>query len=89
MLVATLRPTMTQSPTSDDDGRCFPGPRIDPNTPGAPYQVDETEDEPDEILAKVTTETAAQDAPASGISSHHAVSNAFGHDFVAIPPGGH
>ena len=42
MLVATQWPTVTQPPTPDNDGRYFPGPRIDPNTPGEPYQVDET-----------------------------------------------
>ena len=43
MLVATQWPTVTQPPTPDNDGRYFPGPRIDPNTPGEPYQVDEDE----------------------------------------------
>ena len=65
----------------------FPGPRIDPNTPGEPYQVDEKKDEPGENLANVTMETYAQDAPASCMSCHHAVSNALGRDFVAILPG--
>ena len=63
MLVATQWPTVTQPPTPDNDGRYFPGPRIDPNTPGEPYQVDETKDEPEENLANVTMETYAQDAP--------------------------
>jgi hypothetical protein len=88
MLVATQWPTVTQPPTPDNDGRYFPGPRIDPNTPGEPYQVDEKKDEPDENLANVTMETYAQDAPASCMSCHHAVSNALGRDFVAILPGG-
>ena len=87
MLVATQWPTVTQPPTPDNDGRYFPGPRIDPNTPGEPYQVDEKKDEPDENLANVTMETYAQDAPASCMSCHHAVSNALGRDFVAILPG--
>ena len=87
MLVATQWPTVTQPPTSDNDGRYFPGPRVDPNTPAEPYQVDEKKDEPDENLANVTMETYAQDAPASCMSCHHAVSNALGRDFVAILPG--
>ena len=87
MLVATQWPTVTQPPTPDNDGRYFPGPRIDPNTPGEPYQVDETKNEPEENLANVTMETYAQDAPASCMSCHHAVSNALGRDFVAILPG--
>jgi hypothetical protein len=85
-LPATQWPTVTQPPTPDNDGRYFPGPRIDPNTPGEPYQVDEKKDEPQENLANVTTETYAQDAPASCMSCHHAVSNALGRDFVAILP---
>ena len=87
MLVATQWPTVTQPPTPDNDGRYFPGPRIDPNTPGEPYQVNEKRDEPDENLANVTMETYAQDAPSSCMSCHHAVSNALGRDFVAILPG--
>jgi hypothetical protein len=87
MLVATQWPTVTQPPTPDNDGRYFPGPRIDPNTPGEPYQVDETKNEPEENLANVTMETYAQDAPSSCMSCHHAVSNALGRDFVAILPG--
>ena len=87
MLVATQWPTVTQPPTSDNDGRYFPGPRIEPNTPGEPYQVGEKKDEPDENLANVTMETYAQDAPASCMSCHHAVANALGRDFVAILPG--
>jgi hypothetical protein len=87
MLVATQWPTVTQPPTPDNDGRYFPGPRIDPNTPGEPYQVSEKSDEPEENLANVTMETYAQDAPASCMSCHHAVSNALGRDFVAILPG--
>jgi hypothetical protein len=87
MLVATQWPTVTQPPSPDNDGRYFPGPRIDPNTPGEPYQVEEKKDEPGENLANVTMETYAQDAPASCMSCHHAVSNALGRDFVAILPG--
>ena len=87
MLTATQWPTVTQPPTPDNDGRYFPGSRIDPNTPAEPYQVDEKKDEPDENLANVTMETYAQDAPASCMSCHHAVSNALGRDFVAILPG--
>ena len=77
----------TQPPRPDNDGRHFPGPRIDPNTPGEPYQINETNNEPEENLADVTMETYVQDAPASCMSCHHAVSNALGRDFVAFLPG--
>ena len=63
MLVATQWPTVTQPPTPDNDGRYFPGPRIDPNTPGEPYQVDEKKDEPDENLANVTIISIAHMKP--------------------------
>jgi hypothetical protein len=75
-------------PSPDNAGRHFPGPRIDPNTPGEPYQVNETKNEPEENLANVTMETYAQDAPSSCMSRHHVVSNTPGRDVVAIPPGG-
>ena len=86
MLVATQWPTVTQPPTSQNDGRYFPGLRIDPLTPAEPYQIAAENGEPDENLANVTMETYAQDSPASCMACHHAVSNAFGRDFVAILP---
>jgi hypothetical protein len=58
MLVATQRPTVTQPPTPDNDGRYFPGLRVDPLTPAKPYQVEaEKKGEPDENRVNVAMET--------------------------------
>jgi hypothetical protein len=82
MLVATQWPTVTQPPTPDNDGRYFPGLRIDPSTPAEPYQAEGASG--DQNLANTTMETYSQDSPASCMACHHAVSNAFGRDFVGI-----
>jgi hypothetical protein len=85
MLVATQWPTVTQPPTPDNDGRYFPGLRLDPLTPAEPYQVEaDKQGEADENLVNVTMETYAQDLPASCMACHHAVSNAIGRGFVGI-----
>jgi hypothetical protein len=85
MLVATQWPTVTQPPTPDNDGRYFPGLRVDPSTPAEPYQVEaEGKGEPDENLVNVTMETYTQDIPASCMACHHAASNALGRGFVGF-----
>ena len=83
MLVATQWPTVTQPPTPANDGRYFPGLRVEANTPAEPYQV-AAENAAPENLVNVTMETYAQDQPSSCMACHHAVSNSLGRDFVAI-----
>jgi hypothetical protein len=41
MLVTTQWPTVTQPPTPDNDGRYFPGLRLEPGAPAEPYQTGE------------------------------------------------
>jgi hypothetical protein len=84
MLVATQWPTVTQPPVPDNDGRYFPGLRIDPNTPAEPYQTAGEAGDPNQNLANITMEAYSQDAPSNCMACHHAVSNSLGHDFVAI-----
>ena len=87
MLVAVQWPTLPLPVSPDNDGRYFPGLRLDPNTPGEPYQA--SDDGADYNLVNVTMETFEQDPPSSCMACHHAVSNALGRDFVGIiPPGG-
>ncbi len=89
MLVATQWPTVTQPPGPQNDGRFFPGLTVDPDTPRENYQSTDADKPPKENLANTTLETYFQEEPSSCMSCHHAVSNARGHDFVAILPGVH
>jgi hypothetical protein len=86
MLVATQWPTVTQPPAPDNDGRYFPGLRIETGTPAEPYQTSGQIGDADQNLANVTMETYSQEPPSSCMACHHAVSNARGRDFVAILP---
>jgi len=82
MLVTTQWPTVTQPPAPDNDGRYFPGLRIEPGTPVEPYQTGDGN--ANQNLANVTMEAFSQDSPSSCMACHHAVSNALGRDFVGI-----
>ena len=84
MLVAAQWPTVTQPPAPDNDGRYFPGLRVEPGTPAEPYQVAAQDGEPDKNLVNVTMETYAQDRPSSCMACHHTVANSLGRDFSAI-----
>lgn len=88
MLVATQWPTVTQPPSPDNDGRYFPGVRIESGTPAEPYQTGADGGDPDQNLVNTTMETYAQDSPSSCMACHNAVSNVRGRDFVAILPEG-
>jgi len=85
MLVATQWPTVTHPVSPDNDGRYFPGLRIDGDTPGENYQSDD-QAEVESNLVNTTMETYAQDQPSSCMACHNAASNARGRDFVAILP---
>lgn len=85
MLVATQWPTVTHPVGPDNDGRYFPGLRIDGDTPGENYQSDD-QAEVESNLVNTTMETYAQDQPSSCMACHNAASNARGRDFVAILP---
>ena len=82
MLVAVQWPTVIAPRGPENDGRYFPGLKIEPNTKAAKYEVDETDD--GRNLANTVMETYAQDLPASCMACHHAVGNARGYDFVGI-----
>ena len=82
--VARKHPTVTQPPAPDNDGRYFPGLRVEPGTPAEPYQVAAQDGEPDKNLVNVTMETYAQDRPSSCMACHHTVANSLGRDFSAI-----
>ena len=84
MLVAIQWPTVTQPPSPENDGVYFPGLRLAPDTPGEPYQVAGGGEDPNQNFINVTMETYTQDAPASCMACHNAVSNSAGRDFVAI-----
>ena len=84
MLVAAQWPTMTQPPSPDNDGQYFPGLKLAPGTVGEPYQVAGAKSPVDENLVNTTIESFGQDAPASCMACHSAVSNALGRDFVGI-----
>jgi len=86
MLVATQWPTVPMPPGPDNDGRYFPGLRIDPDTPDENYQSSEA-NAPEFNLVNATMESYAQDQPASCMACHHAAANARGRDFVGILPG--
>ena len=88
MLVSVQWPTVIAPHGPENDGRYFPGLKIEPNTKAAKYKVDETDD--GRNLANSVMETYQQDLPSSCMACHHAVANARGYDFVgalgAAPP---
>jgi hypothetical protein len=86
MLVATRWPPVTRPIAPGNDGRYFPGLRVESNTPVEPYQLSDGRGDPDPNLVDVTMETKDQDSPASRMGRRHAVSNARGRGFVAILP---
>ena len=86
MLVATQWPTVTQPISPDNDGRYFPGVRIEPGTPAEPYQTGADAGDPDQNLVNTTMETYLQEPPSSCMACHNAVSNMRGRDFVGILP---
>ena len=84
MLTATQWPTATLPIGPDNDGRYFPGLRLDPDTPGEPYQV--AEGASNFNLTNTTIDTYSQDPPGSCMACHNGVSNVRGRDFVGILP---
>jgi hypothetical protein len=84
MLVITQWPTITRPESPSNDGAYFPGTPADKNAPVEVYQLPENGGIQDQNLANTTMETYLQDSPASCMACHHAVSNAFGRDFVGF-----
>ena len=82
MLVSVQWPTVIAPRGPENDGRYFPGLKIEPDSKASKYKVDEGEDLRN--LANSVMETYAQDLPASCMACHHAVGNARGYDFVGM-----
>ncbi len=82
MLTSVQWPTVIAPRGPENDGRYFPGLKVEPNSKAATYKVDE--DGVPRNLANSVMETYGQDPPASCMACHHAVSNARGYDFVGI-----
>ena len=82
MLVAVQWPTVVAPRGPQNDGRYFPGLPPEPGGKASKYKVDEADD--GRNAANSVMETYHQDAPATCMACHHAVSNARGSDFVGV-----